>query len=82
MAAMDHNAADHDWESCRECVEQAKRDEILGPDAEPFGIHQNGQTRLEVSGEQRELLPIADELIPTDGGDRSAADLELERRRA
>jgi hypothetical protein len=32
----DHDADDHDWESCGVCVERAKDEEILGPDAKPF----------------------------------------------
>lgn len=30
-----------------------------------FDIHENGQTRLTVPGEQTSLLPLPDELIPT-----------------
>jgi DNA repair exonuclease SbcCD ATPase subunit len=33
---------------------------------EDFGQHENGQLRIEAAGEQRSLLPIPDEQIPTD----------------
>lgn len=29
---VDHDAESHDWETCQECIDQAKRDGILGPD--------------------------------------------------
>jgi len=38
---FNHDSEDHDWESCQECVEQAKQDEILGPDAVPHGTDEN-----------------------------------------
>lgn len=31
-----HTSDSHDWESCAACVQQAKHEGILGPDARPF----------------------------------------------
>ena len=54
----DHNAPTHDWESCAECVEQAKNDGILGPDAEPHRTPEPGEYGYEEPHEEMLLQTL------------------------